>query len=115
MLINSPSNPTGQMFSKSTAEAIVTFCQNHHIVLISDEIYSDLCFTDADQLDDKPSPYAVTEVQSGMAIMTGGLSKASSRPVGDTMIRILTSLLTDLLCWRLENRLRHVSQQPFWS
>ena len=41
MLINNPSNPTGQVFPEATVDMIAKFCRQYSITLISDEIYSD--------------------------------------------------------------------------
>ena len=68
MLVNSPSNPTGQIFSKDTTAMIASFCREHDIILISDEIYSDISFGHA-----TASPFSKTD----NTILTGGLSKVS--------------------------------------
>ncbi|CAI6094778.1 unnamed protein product [Clonostachys chloroleuca] len=74
MLINSPSNPTGQAFSKETLETITSFCKEKKITLISDEIYSDICYAEN---------YATTSCtedtfNAGQMVLTGGLSKTYS-------------------------------------
>jgi aspartate aminotransferase len=73
MLINSPSNPTGQAFSKETLETITYFCKEKKITLISDEIYSDICYSDT------YSTTSCTEdiFNAGQMVLTGGLSKVS--------------------------------------
>jgi len=40
ILINSPGNPTGSMWSKEDLDALVTLCKSRGIWIISDEIYS---------------------------------------------------------------------------
>lgn len=45
MLVNRPSNPTGQVYTKEVMEMIATFCKHNNITLIGDEIYSDIRFT----------------------------------------------------------------------
>lgn len=48
LIINSPSNPTGVMYSKKELEAIAALCVQHKIYVISDEIYEKLIYdTDA--------------------------------------------------------------------
>lgn len=74
MLINSPSNPTGQAFSRDTIETITRFCLKNGITLISDEIYSDICF---DGSSDNVSPCDSGRFDVGQMILTGGLSKVS--------------------------------------
>lgn len=67
MLVNSPSNPTGQVFGTEQVARIVEFCEKKAITLISDEIYSDICFEEAD--------VGISAFGRMGAIMTGGLSK----------------------------------------
>lgn len=71
MLINSPSNPTGQAFSESAMDAIAAFCRDHNICLISDEIYSDIAFDKQVSV----SACAAERFAAGPMILTGGLSK----------------------------------------
>jgi tyrosine aminotransferase len=44
VLINNPSNPTGTVFSLHHLEEIVSFCQDHQLPIIADEVYGDLTF-----------------------------------------------------------------------
>ncbi|GAB7328574.1 hypothetical protein MBLNU13_g00524t1 [Cladosporium sp. NU13] len=74
MLINSPSNPTGQTFSQTTLRKITNFCRDNRITLISDEIYADLTFDDKDRV----TPCSKENFDAGRMIMTGGLSKTYS-------------------------------------
>lgn len=39
MIVNSPSNPTGGVFSKESLEKIAALCMKNNILIISDEIY----------------------------------------------------------------------------
>jgi aspartate aminotransferase len=73
MLINSPSNPTGQVFSSSSIDAITKFCKDNNITLISDEIYSDICFED----EYPTSACSEPSFNGGRMVLTGGLSKVS--------------------------------------
>jgi aspartate aminotransferase len=74
MLINSPSNPTGRAYSPSTVSEIVEFCSSKGIVLISDEIYTDLYFSPCG-----PQMSAFKQSKSeACTIMTSGLSKVGS-------------------------------------
>ncbi|KAA8909978.1 aminotransferase [Sphaerosporella brunnea] len=79
MLTNTPSNPTGRAFDEATITVISDFCRGKGIVLISDEIYSDLCY---DPDFSRLSPYTQltteNEGQSTTCIITGGLSKTYS-------------------------------------
>lgn len=75
MLINSPSNPTGQTFSHTTLREITDFCRDNSITLISDEIYADLTFDEKDQA----TPCSKENFDAGRTIMTGGLSKVTNQ------------------------------------
>ena len=44
LIINTPSNPTGSVFSKKTVEALVAFAKKHDIYIISDEVYDEIVF-----------------------------------------------------------------------
>lgn len=44
ILINSPSNPTGAVFSKTIIEKLIQFASTHNLYIISDEVYDDLIF-----------------------------------------------------------------------
>jgi aspartate/methionine/tyrosine aminotransferase len=74
LLVNNPSNPTGQVFSPAVLEVVTSFCKDKGIILISDEIYSDLCY---DPSAIKSSAFTSTPKNDGTVIMTGGLSKVS--------------------------------------
>ena len=76
MLINSPSNPTGQAFSQATLDEITGFCRDNSITLISDEIYADLTFDEKN----RTTPCSQENFNAGRMIMTGGLSKVIYQP-----------------------------------
>jgi aspartate aminotransferase len=44
LLINSPSNPTGAVFSANMIERLVAIARKHDLWLISDECYDEICF-----------------------------------------------------------------------
>lgn len=44
LILNSPSNPTGMIYSKEELEPIADYCLNHNILIISDEIYEKLVY-----------------------------------------------------------------------
>jgi aspartate/methionine/tyrosine aminotransferase len=72
MLVNSPSNPTGHVFSAECVQIIKSFCRSKGIVLITDEIYSDICF---DESQKTVSAFDSSPDASETVILTGGLSK----------------------------------------
>ncbi len=47
MLLNSPHNPTGKVFSREELTLIAELCQEHDVYAVTDEVYEHLVFTDA--------------------------------------------------------------------
>ncbi len=50
LVINSPSNPTGMIYSQKELEAIADFAKEKDIFVISDEIYENLCYGDEEPI-----------------------------------------------------------------
>ncbi|PRY78785.1 arginine:pyruvate transaminase [Yoonia maritima] len=70
LLINSPNNPTGAVYSRATMESIAATCQQHDLWLISDEVY-DTQVWDGDHISPRALP--------GMAertLVVGSMSKS---------------------------------------
>jgi aspartate aminotransferase/aminotransferase len=44
IVLNSPANPTGAVYSKQEVQAIAKLAQKHGLLVISDEIYEDFCY-----------------------------------------------------------------------
>eukprot|EP00935_MAST-01C_sp_MAST-1C-sp1_P002079 g2079.t1 len=44
LMVNSPSNPTGQVYDLGLLQELADFAQRHGLFLLSDEIYSDMVF-----------------------------------------------------------------------
>ncbi len=74
LILNSPSNPTGMVYSKSELEAIAAICVKHKIYVISDEIYEKLIY------DTKayPSIAALGKDIFDLTVTVNGVSKAYS-------------------------------------
>ncbi|GLY96352.1 aminotransferase [Actinoplanes sp. NBRC 103695] len=47
VLLNSPHNPTGKVFTRDELTLIATLCQEHDVSVVTDEVYEHLAFTDA--------------------------------------------------------------------
>lgn len=45
LLLNSPGNPTGRVFSSDELRAIAAICEKHKVLIITDEIYRDFAYT----------------------------------------------------------------------
>ncbi len=47
IIINSPNNPSGAIYSKESLLSLAKLCESHQLYVISDEVYEDICFTEA--------------------------------------------------------------------
>jgi aspartate/methionine/tyrosine aminotransferase len=47
LLLNTPHNPTGMVFSRAELELIAALCQSHDVIAISDEVYDRMVYDDA--------------------------------------------------------------------
>ena len=69
LLINSPSNPTGQVFPKQLLAEILDFARANELYVLSDEIYSDIVF------DGPSAPSALPYDTDDRVILVSGMSK----------------------------------------
>jgi aspartate aminotransferase len=73
IIINSPSNPTGVLYSAGFIAEIVQYCENKKLYLIMDDIYNRLVF------DGKTAPncyeYARNDTESSQLVVVQGVSK----------------------------------------
>ncbi len=86
-VVISPSNPTGKIFTQSDLKQIADVLTDTGIYLISDEIYSDLYFTDE-------KPHSASEFYD-KTIIVSGLSKSLS--MTGWRVGWLASLQTDVV------------------
>ncbi len=73
IIINTPNNPTGHVFSRPELTQIAELCQEHDVIALADEIYEHILYTDA--------PHISIATLPGMAERTvtiSGLSKTFS-------------------------------------
>ncbi|MEV4148582.1 pyridoxal phosphate-dependent aminotransferase [Amycolatopsis sp. NPDC049691] len=50
ILVNSPHNPTGTVFTRAELEALATLCVEHDLIAICDEVYEHLVFDDSEHI-----------------------------------------------------------------
>lgn len=74
LILNSPSNPTGSVYPPEEIEAIVNFCMERGIRLLSDEIYEHLLYDGASHL----SPASLGTDAAAATITVSGFSKTFS-------------------------------------
>jgi aspartate aminotransferase len=73
IIVNSPNNPSGELFTEHFIADIVDFCETRKIYLIMDDIYHKLVFDGRKA----PSPYNFSgvDLESSMIIVVNGVSK----------------------------------------
>ncbi|MBB6630177.1 pyridoxal phosphate-dependent aminotransferase [Clostridium algidicarnis] len=72
IIINSPNNPTGTLYSKEELVFIANFCKENDIIIISDEIYEKLIYGDKKHI----SIASVSEDAYNRTIVINGVSKS---------------------------------------
>ena len=72
IVINSPNNPTGTVYSKEELEVIANFAKNNNLLIISDEIYEKLIYDGEKHV----SIASLSEDAYNRTIVINGLSKA---------------------------------------
>ena len=72
LMLNSPANPTGQVYSEDELRAIAAFCVDHNIYVISDEIYEKLIYDRTRHL----SIAAFNEQIKALTVVVNGASKS---------------------------------------
>ena len=69
LLVCSPSNPIGNVYDDATMARFMDFCRRHDLYLLSDEIYSEICF-------DAPHASALPHDTDERALIVSGVSKS---------------------------------------
>lgn len=72
IIINSPNNPTGTLYSEEELILIANFCKENDIIIISDEIYEKLTYGDKKHI----SIASVSEDAYNRTIVINGVSKS---------------------------------------
>ncbi|WP_462399639.1 pyridoxal phosphate-dependent aminotransferase [Lacticaseibacillus pantheris] len=72
LIINSPQNPSGTIYSRQELTLIGNWALRHDVMIVSDEIYSDLTYNGADA----PSMLSLDPTISANTILIGGVSKS---------------------------------------
>lgn len=71
LLVNFPCNPTGAMLSPEEMRAILDFCVRHDLLLLADEVYSELNYEAAEAGDTLPSFAAWPEYRDRVILLNG--------------------------------------------
>lgn len=71
LILNSPNNPTGSVYSKEEIEALVEVAASEDIIILSDEIYEKLIYNEKKHV----STASVSEAAKALTITINGFSK----------------------------------------
>jgi aspartate/methionine/tyrosine aminotransferase len=71
LILNSPNNPTGAVYTDVELKSLAIICKKYNIIILSDEIYSQINFND------RFSP-SISKYYPELTIVFGGLSKVFS-------------------------------------
>lgn len=71
VILNSPSNPTGMLYTREELKALGEVCLKHDILIVSDEIYNRLIYGDAEHV----SIAELSEALKKQTILVNGVSK----------------------------------------
>jgi len=74
IILNSPSNPTGAIYTKEELEALVSVAIKHNIYILSDEIYEYLLYDGAEH----HSPASFSQEAADITLTVAGFSKTFS-------------------------------------
>ena len=72
LLLNSPHNPTGKVFSRAELEQVAAVCREHDLVAVTDEVYEHLVF------DGEHVPLATLDGMAERTITISSLGKTFS-------------------------------------
>ncbi len=72
LILNSPANPTGQVYSEKSLREIADFCSKHNIFIISDEIYEKLVYNGSRHI----STASFGEKIKELTVVVNGVSKS---------------------------------------
>lgn len=72
LILNSPNNPTGSVYSRDELESIAKVCVKHNIFIISDEIYEKLIYDNEVHI----SIASISQEVKNITIVINGVSKA---------------------------------------
>src|SRR5207247_8350599 len=97
IIINTPNNPTGKVFSRVELEHIAALCQRWDVVAVTDEIYEHIVYDGAEHISmaslesmrertvtisGVSKTYSVTGWGIGCALSSSGLTRALARLSG---------------------------------
>ncbi len=102
LILNYPNNPTGKSYSESTLKELAEVAKKYHVILLSDEIYGEVNFTDEHT--------SIARFYPEGTIISSGLSKWC----GAGGWRLGLAIFPDQLSWLLDG-MAAVASETFTS
>lgn len=103
-ILNSPSNPTGMMYSKDELIKLGEVCQKYNIIIVSDEIYEKLIYTE----DAHVSIAELSDTLKAQTIVINGVSKSHAM----TGWRIGYAAGPEAIIKAMTNHVSHATSNP---
>jgi aminotransferase len=75
LLLNTPHNPTGKVFSHEELEHIVELCAKHKVYIVTDEIYEHMCYHDTQH---HLIPHVFGEKARELTLVCNSMGKSAS-------------------------------------
>jgi len=92
VIVNTPNNPTGKVFTRAELEAIADLCRRHDALAVTDEIYEHILYDGAVHI-----PMATLPGMAQRTVTINGMSKTYSVTGWRVGWTIAPSLLTDAI------------------
>jgi aspartate aminotransferase len=73
ILLNSPNNPSGKVYSEEFLKSVTEFCEENDLLLIMDEIYRELIFSESKH--GNTFNYSNPDIDSSNVLVVNGISK----------------------------------------
>jgi aspartate aminotransferase len=73
ILLNSPNNPSGKVYSEEFIKSVVEFCEENDLLLIMDEIYRELIFSES--MHSNTFNYSNPDIDNSNVLVVNGVSK----------------------------------------
>lgn len=104
IIVNSPTNPTGQVYTRDELVAILNWANKHDVYIILDEIYGQLVYNGAEFT----SGLQIQSLENSRMIIVDGVSKAYAM----TGWRIGWTLATSEIIATMNKLLDHMTSNP---
>ena len=87
LMLNTPHNPTGKVFSTAELAEIVALCQKYNVTIITDEIYEHMCFDHAPEHQCIPKLFPEMAHQTLVCNSLGKSASATGWRLGWCLVR----------------------------